>query len=62
MFLGIPFASASLYYSRKAFKQLRDEGRSKFGLIIVIIVALLEIIGGIAWLAALIVGLTKVGK
>ena len=52
MFLGIPFAAASLFYSRKGFKQLRDEGRSKIGLIIIIIVALLEIIGGIAWLAA----------
>jgi uncharacterized paraquat-inducible protein A len=62
MFLGIPFASASLYYSRKAFKQLRDEGRSKFGLIVIIIIAILEIIASIAWLALLVVGLSKVKK
>lgn len=62
MFLGIPFAAVSLYYSRKAFKQLREEGRSKIGLIIVIIIAILEILGGIAWLAALIVGLSQVKK
>lgn len=62
MFLGIPFAAVSLYYSRKAFKQLREEGRSKVGLIIVIVMAILEIVGGIAWLAALIVGLSQVKK
>ncbi|HEV7573387.1 MAG TPA: hypothetical protein VGQ21_17955 [Thermoanaerobaculia bacterium] len=62
MFMGIPFAAASLYYSRKAFKQLRAEGRSKIGLIIIIIVAILEIVGGIAWIAVLIVGLSKVKK
>jgi uncharacterized paraquat-inducible protein A len=62
MFLGIPFAAVSLYYSRKAFKQLRDEGRSKIGLIVIIIMAILEILGGIAWLAALIVGLSQVKK
>jgi uncharacterized paraquat-inducible protein A len=62
MFMGIPFAAASLYYSRKGFKQLRAEGRSKIGLIIIIIVAILEIIGGIAWIAVLIVGLSQVKK
>ena len=62
MFMGIPFAAASLYYARKGFKQLRDEGRSKAGLIIIIIMAILEIIGGIAWIAVLIVGLSQVKK
>jgi uncharacterized paraquat-inducible protein A len=62
MFLGIPFAAVSLFYSRKGFKQLREEGRSKIGLIIVIIVALLEIAGGIVLIAAMIVGLSKVRK
>jgi uncharacterized paraquat-inducible protein A len=59
MFMGIPFAAASLFYARKGFKQLRAEGRSKIGLIIIIIVAVLEIIGGIAWIAVLIVGLSQ---
>lgn len=62
MFLGIPFAAASLYYSRKAFRQLREEGRSKIGLMIVIIMALLEIVGGLALIAVMIVGLAKVTK
>jgi uncharacterized paraquat-inducible protein A len=59
MFLGLPFAAASLYYARKGFKQLRAEGRSKIGLIVVVIVAFLEIVGGIAWIALLIVGLAN---
>jgi uncharacterized paraquat-inducible protein A len=59
MFLGLPFAAASLYYARKGFKQLREEGRSKIGLIVVVIVAFLEIIGGIVWIALLIVGLAN---
>ncbi|HEV7428465.1 MAG TPA: hypothetical protein VGQ46_19070 [Thermoanaerobaculia bacterium] len=62
IFMGIPFAAVSLYYARKGFKQLRDEGRSKAGLIIIVIVAILEIIGGIAWVAVLIVGLSQVKK
>jgi uncharacterized paraquat-inducible protein A len=62
LFLGIPFAAVSLFYARKGFKQLRDEGRSKIGLVIIIIVASLEIIAGIAWIAVLIVALTGVRK
>ena len=62
LFLGVPFGAVSLFYARKAFKQLREEGRSKFGLIIVIIFAVLEIIAGIAWIAALIVGLATMAK
>jgi uncharacterized paraquat-inducible protein A len=62
MFMGIPFAAASLYYSRKGFKQLREEGRSKIGLIIIVILAVLEIVAGIAWIAFLIVAVAKVKK
>jgi uncharacterized paraquat-inducible protein A len=59
IFMGIPFAVASLFYARKSFKQLREEGRSKVGVIIIIIVDVLEIIAGIAWIALLIVGLAN---
>lgn len=62
IFLGIPAGAVSLFYGRKAFKQLREEGRSKIGLIIVIIFAVLEIIAGIAWIALLIVGLAQMAK
>jgi uncharacterized paraquat-inducible protein A len=62
MFLGIPFAAVSLFYSRRGFKQLREQGRSKIGLIIIIIVALLEIVGSLAMIAAMIVALARVKK
>jgi uncharacterized paraquat-inducible protein A len=62
MLLGIPFAAVSLFYARKGFKQLRDEGRSKIGLVIIIIVAILELTVGIVLIAVMIVALTKVKK
>src|SRR5947209_5172721 len=62
MFLGIPFAAVSLFYARKGFKQLRDEGRSKIGLVIIIMVAILEMIVGIALIAFMIVALFQVKK
>jgi uncharacterized paraquat-inducible protein A len=62
MFLGIPFAAVSLFYARKGFKQLRDEGRSKIGLMIIIIVAFLELIAGVVLIAVMIVALAKVKK
>jgi len=62
MFLGIPFAAVSLFYARKGFKQLRDEGRSKIGLVIIILLAIVEIIAGIAVIAVMIVALAKVKK
>jgi uncharacterized paraquat-inducible protein A len=62
IFMGIPFAAVSLYYARRGFKQLRDEGRSKIGLIVIIIFDLLEIVAGVVWIAFLIVALTKVKK
>jgi uncharacterized paraquat-inducible protein A len=62
MFLGIPFASVSLFYARKGFKQLRDEGRSIVGLIIVVIFALMEFVGGLVLIAFMIYAFTKVKK
>jgi uncharacterized paraquat-inducible protein A len=58
-FMGIPFAAASLFYARKGYKQLREEGRSRIGLTIIVVVAILEIVFGIAWIALLIVGLAN---
>jgi len=62
MFLGIPFGAVSLFYGRKAFKQLREEGRSVTGLVIILIVAALEIVGGVAMIAVMIGALTMMGK
>ncbi len=59
LFLGAPFGAASLYYASKGFKQLRAEGRSIVGLVIVVVFAVFEILGGLAMILLLIYGLTK---
>jgi hypothetical protein len=62
MFLGIPFASASLFYARKGFRQLRAEGRSTAWLVIIVIVAILEILGGLVLIAFTIYAFAKVKR
>ena len=62
MFLGIPFASASLYYARKGFKQLRAEGRTIAWLVITVIIASFEILGGLALIAVTIYAFAKVKR
>lgn len=62
MFLGIPFASASLFYARKGFRQLRAEGRSTAWLVIIVIVAILEIFGGLVFIAFAIYAFAKVKR
>jgi uncharacterized paraquat-inducible protein A len=62
MFLGVPFAAVSLFYARKGFKQLRAEGRSKAWLIIIVIIDILEIIGGLALIIVTIYAFAKVKK
>lgn len=62
MFLGIPFGAASLFYSRKGFKQLRTEGRSIAGLIIVVVMASLEVLTGLAVIIFMIYAFAKVKK
>jgi ribosomal protein L37AE/L43A len=59
LFLGAPFGAASLYYASKGFKQLRAEGRSIVGLVIVVVFAFLETLGGLAFILLMIYGLAK---
>jgi hypothetical protein len=54
MFLGFPFGVAAMYYAIRARKQRRDEGRSTVGITIIMIVGMLEILGGIASIGLLI--------
>jgi ribosomal protein L37AE/L43A len=60
--VGILFAALSLFYARKGFKQRRDEGLSIAGLVVIVVFDVLAILGGLAFLALMIVGLTKVRK
>ncbi len=62
MLLGIPFASASLYYARKGFRQLRGEGRGIAGLVIVVILAIGEILAGLALILVLIAAIVGAKK
>jgi ribosomal protein L37AE/L43A len=62
VFIGLPFAPVSLYYARKGFKQLRAEGRSIVGLVIVVIIASLELLAGLAMVIITIYAFAKVRK
>jgi uncharacterized paraquat-inducible protein A len=62
MFFGIPFALVSLFYARKGFKQLRDEGRSMAGLIVTIVLASLELLAGLTLLILVIYAFAKVKR
>jgi uncharacterized paraquat-inducible protein A len=62
MYLGILFGSASLFYARKGFKQLRAEGRSSAWLAITVIVAILEILGSLVMIALTIYAFAKVKR
>ncbi len=59
-FLGVPFGSVSLFYARKGFKQLRAEGRTIAWLGFTVIVASLEILGGLALIVVTIYAFAKV--
>jgi uncharacterized paraquat-inducible protein A len=54
MFLGLPFGAVGVYYSIKARQQRRDEGRSLTGVTVLMILAVLEILGGLAAIGFLI--------
>lgn len=62
LFMGWAFGIVSLIYSRKALKQRQAEERSTVGVRIVSILAILEIIGGLAFVAFMILGLTGAFK
>jgi uncharacterized paraquat-inducible protein A len=53
-FLALPLGALALYYSRKGMKQRIDEGRSTAGMIVAMIFAILEILGGLALVGVVI--------
>lgn len=54
MFLGIPLGAMSMYYGFKARKQRRDEGRSTAGVLFSILLGLLDVLGGIAYIGLIL--------
>lgn len=59
MFLGLPFGAAAVYYSVKARKQRRNEGRSIVGVTFTMIFGVLEMLGGLASIAFILYAIGK---
>ena len=62
LFVGWAFGIVSLIYARKGLKQCQAEGRSTVGVRIVSILAILEIVGGLAFVVFVVLGLTGAFK
>lgn len=53
-FLGIPIGALTVYYARKGAQQRRDDGDSTAGMTFLLIVGILEILGGLAFFGFII--------
>lgn len=62
MFLGLPFGAAGLYFSIRARKQRREEGRSRVGVTFLMIFSLLEMLGGLALIGLMIYGMVEAAR
>jgi ribosomal protein L37AE/L43A len=56
---GLPLGAAAMYYGVKARRQRRQEGRSTAGVTITIIVGLLEVLGGTAFIVFILYAIGK---
>lgn len=54
LFFGLPFGAAGIYFSIRGRRQRREEGRSGAGMTALLIVAILEVLGGIAAIGVII--------
>jgi len=54
MFLGIPIGGLTVYYARKGAKQRRQEGDPTWGMMVLTILGILEVLGGFAFIGFLI--------
>jgi uncharacterized paraquat-inducible protein A len=62
LFLGIPIGGLTLYYARKGAKQRSQEGDSAWGMMVLTIVGILEVLGGLALIGFFIWAAFKGGK
>jgi uncharacterized paraquat-inducible protein A len=60
--LGIPLGALAVYYAIKGAKQRRAEGSTAFGAVIVVLLGVLEMLGGLAFIAFIIWGATQGGQ
>jgi len=61
-FLSIPLGAMAMYYGRKGALQRRAEGSSAFGPYTIVVLGLLEIFGGLAFIGFIIWSVTQAGK
>ncbi len=61
MFIGLPFGAVAVFYSIKARKQRRNEGRSTTGVTIIMILGILEVLGGLTAIGFLLYAIGKAG-
>lgn len=61
-FLAPLFGGLSLYFTGKAFKQRREEGRSRFGVVVAGLIALVQVAGSLLFFGILIWSLFRSGK
>jgi uncharacterized paraquat-inducible protein A len=54
MFMSVPFGAVGIYYAIKGIRQRRERGKPKTGVVIVLLFAILEVVGGLAFTAFLI--------
>lgn len=60
--LGVLFGAMGIYYGRKGIAQRREAGDSIVGQVVVMILAVLELIGGLLFLGLMIAGLAGIFK
>jgi uncharacterized paraquat-inducible protein A len=57
VFLGLPFGALGIYYGLKGLKQRRAEGKPRTGVMVAIVLGVLECLGGIATIGAVLYGI-----
>lgn len=60
-FIGIPFGALAVYFGIKARKQKKMEGRSSFGMIVAILVGIVDVLIGVAYIGFLLYTIGKAG-
>jgi len=58
-FLGIPFGGVTIYFATKGMKQRRSEGAPVVGMMVLLILGILEVLGGIAIIALTVYSFMK---
>lgn len=55
--LGAPIGALGVYWSVKGLRQRKEEGSSRAGVIVAMVFCILEVLGGLAFVALMIIGM-----